>query len=115
MKLVAIFIIIYRLAHRNNNNYIFFLIAMYMYSAGARVDAITLLNYLGISVLYNILIRKLRNITTSSIAFIKEQTSNNRFISMWNNVEYRKNIVDKRIGNIIKFKSMTIVLWIKAG
>lgn len=55
MKIVAILVILCRSAHRNNSNYIPLLIAMYMYSAGARVDAITLLNHLGFSVSYDVL------------------------------------------------------------
>ena len=72
MKLLAILVIIYRSAHQNNSNYVLFLVAMYIYSANAKVDAITLLNRFGLSVLYNVLLRKLRGITTSSAAFIKE-------------------------------------------
>lgn len=88
MKLVTILVIMCRSAHQNNSNYIPLLIAMYLYSAGARIDAITLLNYLGISVSYSVFMRKLRNITTSSAAFIKEQASNNRLVGTWDNFEY---------------------------
>lgn len=80
MKLVAILVIICKSTHRNNSNYIPLFIAMYLYSAGARVDTITLFNHLRISILYNILMRKLRSITTSSVVFIKERASNNRLI-----------------------------------
>ena len=59
MKLLAVLIIMCRSAHRNNSNYITLLVAMYLYSAGVKVDAITLLNHLGLSVLYNSLLRKL--------------------------------------------------------
>lgn len=72
MKHVAICVIMCRLVHRNNRNYILFLIAMYLYSTGARIDTIIFLNHLGISVSYSVLMRKLRNITSSCIAFIKE-------------------------------------------
>lgn len=82
MKLVTIFVILYRLIHQNNNNYVFLFIAMYLYLAGARVDVITLLNYLKLLVLYNISLRKLRNITISSTAFIKKQVSNNKLVDM---------------------------------
>lgn len=71
-KLVAIFIIMCRLAHQNNSNYIPFFILPYLYSVNIQVDAITFLNYLGISILYTVFMRKLRGITTSSITFIKE-------------------------------------------
>lgn len=110
MKLVTIFVILYRLIHQNNNNYVFLFIAMYLYLAGARVDVITLLNYLKLLVLYNISLRKLRNITISSTAFIKKQVSNNKLVDMWDNFEYKENVVGKRIRDIVKFKSVTMVL-----
>lgn len=110
MKLVIIFVILYRLIHQNNNNYVFLFIAMYLYLAGARVDVITLLNYFKLLVLYNISLRKLRNITISSTAFIKKQVSNNKLMDMWDNFKYKENIVGKRIRDIIKFKSVTMIL-----
>ena len=115
MKLVAILVILCRSAHQNNSNYIPLLIAMYLYSAGARVDAITLLNHLGLSVSYNVLLRKLRSITTSSATFIKEQAFNNKLVGTWDNFEYRENVAGKRIGDIVKFRSVTMALWIKSG
>lgn len=71
MKLLAILRIIYRSAYRNNSNYISLLMAMYLYSAGVKVNAIMLLNHLGLSVLYNLLFKKLRDIKAHSVAFIK--------------------------------------------
>lgn len=71
MKLLAVLVIMCRSAHRNNSNYIPLLMAMYLYSAGAKVDAIMLFNYLGLSVLYNSLLRKLRDIKAHSATFIK--------------------------------------------
>lgn len=44
MKLLAMFINICRSAHQNNSNYILLLMTIYIYLAGAKVDAITLLN-----------------------------------------------------------------------
>lgn len=72
LKLVAIPVIICRSVYLNNSNYILLLIGMYLYSAGTRVDAITLLNYLGILVLSTVYMKRLRDITTSSIVFIIE-------------------------------------------
>lgn len=66
MKLVAILVILCRSAHRNNSNYIPLLIALYFYSSGARVDAITLLNQFGLSVSYDMLQRKVHSITSMS-------------------------------------------------
>lgn len=80
MKLIAILVIIYKLAHQKNSNYILFLIIIYLYLASIWMDAITLFNYFGILVLYIIFIRKLRDITTSSIIFIKKQASSNRLV-----------------------------------
>ena len=71
MKLLAILVILCRSAHRNNSNYFPLLVVIYLYSAGAKVDAITLLNHLGLSVSYNILLKRLRSIMSSSAAFIK--------------------------------------------
>ena len=68
IKLVAILIILCRLAHWNNNNYIPFLIALYLYLVGARIDSITLLNYLDLSVSHNVILRKLHEITRSNAA-----------------------------------------------
>lgn len=59
---------------------------------------------------YNILIKKLRNIIISSIIFINEQASNNRLVGTWDNFEYRENVASKRIGNIVKFRSITMAL-----
>lgn len=113
MKLLAILVIICRSAHRNNSNYVPLLVAMYMYSAGAKVDAITLFNRLGLSVLYNVLLRKLRGIATSSAAFINEQASNCKLVGTWNNFEYRENVAGERIGDTVKFRSITMALWMK--
>lgn len=72
IKQVAILVIICRLAYQNNSNYLLLLVAMYLYSAGIQVDAITLLNYLGLFVSHNVLLKTLRNIKVSSAALIKE-------------------------------------------
>lgn len=72
MKLIAIFIIMYSLAYQNISNHIPLFITIYLYLASAQVDAITLLNYLSILVLYSIFVKKLRSITISSITFIKK-------------------------------------------
>lgn len=80
MKVVAIFVILCRSAHQNASNYFPLLVAIYLYLAGAKVDAITLLNHLGFSILYNVLLRKLEDIKASSTAFIKEQVSNCKLV-----------------------------------
>lgn len=72
IKLVAIFVILYRLAHHNNRNYIFSLIIIHLYLAGIQVNAITLFNYFRFSILYNIFMEKSRNIIISNIIFIKK-------------------------------------------
>lgn len=70
IKLLAVFIIICRSAYQNNSNYIPFFMAIYFYSAGAKVDLIILLNCFRLSVLYNLFRRKLRDIKAYSIVFI---------------------------------------------
>lgn len=55
IRIVSVLVILCRSAHRNNSNYIPLLIALYLYSAGARVDTITLLNHLGLLISYNVL------------------------------------------------------------
>lgn len=70
-KLVAILAILCRLAHRNNSNYLPLFVALYLYSAGARIDAITLLNHLGIFVSYDILQKKLKAVTSLGMVWIR--------------------------------------------
>lgn len=71
MKIIKILVILCRSTHRDNSNYIPLLIALYLYFAGARVDAITLLNHLGLSVSYDVLQKKLQDITKSTLSWIK--------------------------------------------
>ena len=76
---------------------------MYLYSAGAKVDAIILINHLRLSVLYNSLLQKLRDIKAHSTAFIKKKASNCKLVGSWDIFEYRKNVISKRIGDIVMF------------
>ncbi len=76
MKLLTILVIICRSAYHNNNNYILLFMVMYMYSAGIKVNTIFLLNRLSLSILYNVLLRKLRSTNTSSTSFIEKQAFN---------------------------------------
>ena len=115
MKLLAIFVIFCRSAHRNNSNYFPLLVVIYLPSARAKVDAITLLNHLGLSVSYNVLLKRLRNIILSSTAFIKQQAANCKLIGTWDKFEYQENVADERIGNTVKFRSVTMALWINNG
>lgn len=101
IKLLVIFVIICQSTCGKNTNYISLLVAIYIYSAGTKIDTITLLNRLGLFVLYNVFLRKLGSITSSSITFIKEQVSNYKFIGMWNNFEYQENVSKKKIGDIV--------------
>lgn len=71
IKLLAILVIMCRSVYRNNNNYILLLVDMYLYSARVKVNAITLLNHLGLSILYNSFLRKLRDIKAYNAVFIK--------------------------------------------
>ena len=63
MKIVAVLVILCRLAHQNNSNYFPLLVALYMYFAGAKIDAITLLNHLGLFVSYKVFQNKLYKIS----------------------------------------------------
>lgn len=81
MKLLTILIVMCRSAHWNNRNYIPLLVAMYLYLAVAKVNAITLLNHLRLSILYNLLMQKLRDIKAYSTAFIKKQAGNCKLVS----------------------------------
>ena len=71
MKLLAILVILYRSAHQKNSNYFPLLVAIYLYSAKAKIDAITFLNHLGLLVSFNVLLERLRSIMSSSATFIK--------------------------------------------
>lgn len=68
MKIVIIPVIFYCSTHWNNSNYVPLLLALYIYSAGARVNAITLLNHFGLLVSYNVLQRKFKDIMGSTIS-----------------------------------------------
>lgn len=70
---------------------------MYLYFADAQVHTITLLNHLCLFILYNILLRPLINLKTSSSTFIKRQAFKFKLIDTWDSFKYRKNITDKRI------------------
>lgn len=91
------------------------MIGLYLYSAEARVDALMLLNRLGLSVSYNVLQKSLRNITQASQVWIKEQATNHKFDGIWDNFEDCENVHRECIGDIVKLRSITMALWIKNG
>lgn len=73
IKIVAVLVILYQLAlYYNNSNFLLFFIALYMYSTRAKIDTITLLNNLGLSVLYKVLLKKLKDIILASKLYIKK-------------------------------------------
>ncbi|MCJ1344728.1 hypothetical protein MMC31_002931 [Peltigera leucophlebia] len=115
MKLVTILVTLCRSTHHNNSNYLPLLITLYLYSAGARVDAITLLNHLGLSVSYDTLQRKLKSIFFQSARWINMQASNPKLVGTWDNFEYRENVNGERVGDKLKFRSITMALWIQNG
>lgn len=82
IKLLAILIIICKLAHQNNDNHIFLLVTIYIYLASIKVETIIFFNRFAFFVLYNILLKKLKGITTFCIIFIKKQTFNYNFNSI---------------------------------
>ena len=60
--IIVILIILCRSTHQNNTSYIPFAISFYLYSADTCVNAITLLNHLGLSVFYDTLQKKLQKL-----------------------------------------------------
>lgn len=115
MKIVIILVILCWSAHQNISNYISLLLALYMYLAEARVDAITLLNHLGLLVSYDVLQEKLKDVTSSTISWIKSQGSNSKLVGSWDNFEFCENIHGKRIGDTVKFWLITMAFWIQQG
>lgn len=82
IKLLAILVIFYQSAHWNNSNYFPLLVTIYLYSIKTKIDAITLFNYLCLSILYTMLLNRLRSLILSSAAFIKQQVTNCKLIGM---------------------------------
>ena len=80
IELLAILVIFCRLTYWNKSNYLPPLLAIYLYFAKAKVDTIIFFNHLGLSILYNVLLKKQKNITSLSAAFIKEQNSNCKLV-----------------------------------
>lgn len=115
MKIVAVLVILCRSAHRNNSNYFHLLIALYLYSAGAKIDVITLFNLLGLFVSYKVLQSKLKDITLMSKQWIKQQANNRQLVGTWDNFEFRENVHGERVGDLVKFRSITMALWIEKG
>lgn len=81
-----------------------------MYLAKAQINAIIPLNYLGLLVLYNVFLKKLKNIIIFNAIFMKKQAFINKLVSMWDNFKYKKNIAGKKIRDIVKFRSETMAL-----
>lgn len=113
MKLVTILMILCRLAHCNNSNFFFLLVALYFYSTSAQVGAIMLLNQIGLTVLYNVFLYKLKAIASDIAFWIKQQASNLKHVGTWDNFEYYENVHREQIRDLKKFKSITMILWVK--
>lgn len=91
------------------------MIGLYLYFAKACVDALTLLNHLGLLVSYDILQKSIRNITQASQVWIKEQAINRKLVGTWDNFKYHENVHGERVSDMVKFRSVTMALWIKNG
>lgn len=115
MKIISVLVIPCRLAHWNNSNYFSLLVTLYIYSTSAKIDAITFLNHLGLSVSYKVLQKKLHEITLMQKKWIKQQASNWQLVSMWDNFKYWENVQGERVGDTVKFRSITMALWILKG
>lgn len=113
IKIVVIFIILCWSIHQNNSNYIFFLIDFYFHFAGAKVDTITFFNQLSLFDLYDILQKKFKNITMSSVFEFKNPISNYKSVKTYYYFEFCKNIYRKRVQNIVRFYLITMALWLK--
>lgn len=68
---------------------------------------------LGLSVSYDVLQKSLRNITQASQVWIKEQATNRKLDGTWDYFEYRENVYGERVGDVVKFRFVTMALWIK--
>lgn len=112
MKIILVLVILCRLAHWNNSNYFPLRVTLYMYSTGAKIDAITLLNHLGLPVLYKVLQKKFHGITLMQKKWIKQRASNWQLVSTWDNFKYWENVQGERVGDTVKFRSIIMALWI---
>ena len=115
IKIVVILTILCRLAYWNNTSYISLTISLYLYSAGACIDAITLLNHLRLSVSYDTLQKKLWKFFHADKQWIKSQQNNKKLVGTWDNFEFRENLTSERVGNRVKFYSITIAVFIVKG
>ena len=43
---------------------------------------------------------------------IKQQANNCQLVGTWDNFEYRENVQGERVDDTVKFKSITMALWI---
>ncbi len=85
-KFVAILVIFCISAYENNSNYFLLFDTLYLYSDGARIDAINLFNYWRICISYDIRQKRLKAIVTLDMTWI----INCRFVRMENNFEYQE-------------------------
>ncbi|MCJ1470909.1 hypothetical protein MMC07_009557 [Pseudocyphellaria aurata] len=115
MKIITVLTILCRSAHRNNSHYLPLQLALYLYSTGARVDVLALFNNLGLLVSNNVLQNQLANLASKRMRMIKDQNTNRKLVGTCDNFEYRENVHDKRVGDTVKFCSVTMALWIKNG
>ena len=47
--------------------------------------------------------------------WINEQANNHQLVGIWDKFEFKKNIQAKQVGDIVKFRSITMALWIQKG
>lgn len=59
--------------------------------------------------------KKIRDITFQSQQWIKQQASNRQLVGTWDNFEFRENVQGERVGDVVKFRSITMALWIEKG
>ena len=59
--------------------------------------------------------KKLRDIASTSKRWITEQATNCRLVGSWDNFKFRVNVQGERVGDTVKFRSITMALWIRNG
>lgn len=45
------------------------------------------------------------------MSWIKQQSTNRKLVGTWDNFEYRENVHGERLGDTVKFRSVTMALW----
>lgn len=82
----------------------------YLYFAIAKIDIILLLYYFGFFIFYNNLQKIFKNINFANKTLIKYQSTNYKFIKIWNNFKYQENSYKEKVKDVVKFWLVIITL-----